>query len=41
MFSPICNFSTDLINELSGAVFLYPMKKRNISLHCRRIEFRI
>lgn len=40
MFSPICNFSTDLINVLSGAVFLYPMKKRNISLHCCRIEWR-
>ena len=41
MFSPICNFSTDSINVLSGAVFLYPMKKRNISLHCSRIEWRI
>ena len=40
MFSPICNFSTDL-NVLSGAVFLYPMKKRNISLHCSRIERRL
>ena len=38
MFSPICSFSTDSINVLSGAVFLYPMKKRNISLHCSRIE---
>ena len=28
MFSPICNFSTDSINVLSGAVFLYPMKKK-------------
>ena len=37
MFSPICNFSADL-NVLSGAVFLYPMKKRNISLSCSRVE---
>ena len=27
MFSPICNFFADL-NVLSGAVFLYPMEKK-------------
>ena len=32
MFSPICNLSADL-NVLSGAVFLHPMKKRNIYLN--------
>ena len=37
MFSPICNFSADL-NVLSGAVFLYPIKKGNISLNCSRVE---
>ena len=37
MFSPICNFSAD-VNVLPGAVFLYPMKKRNISLNCSRVD---
>ena len=32
-------FSTDLINVLSGAMFLYPMKMRNMSF-CT-VEWRI